>query len=264
MIMPVNWQNNPLFNRLRSNPYQGPVPQMRNSAFMPGNIPFMGRGGGYPSNAYRGPMPTYGRSRTPFPTFGDFRGIASLMAQESARAAATANNQVGAGFGNMSQAQIAQADAMRQAQQQAGSQSPQISLMPMPKSRPMAAPPAMPMQQMGQGLSSQADALRQAQQQASQQFQQQPQSTFFGPSSGNLGQQMGGQSQGGNQMFPGSTPSYGSPQGQSMFSQPSFGGSFGSGKSGGGKGGGIGDIMTVGAAPQTMNAYAAPMSGFFR
>lgn len=165
----------------------------RGPGVQPGNIPFMGMGGGYPSIAYRGPMPTSSRYGAPSPRFGDFSGIVGLMAQQAARAAATANNQLGAGFGDMSQAQNAQGDAMRQAQQQAGSAFPQQIMM-----APM-------------GGTSTADIAN-----------------------------------------------------QERMQQPSSRGAFASGKSGGGKGGGIGDMMNVGTSPQLMNAYAAPMGGFFR
>jgi len=279
------------------NPVAGPG-MLRGPGVMPGNIPFMGMGGGYPSIAYRGPMPSYSRSGRPPPMFGDFRGIAGLMAQEAARAAATANNQVGRGFGDMSQAQIAQGDAMRQAQQQAGPQlttmapaSPTntadiANQMRMQQQARSAAPQQMIMGPAG-GTST-ADIANQArmQQQAQRQAMQ------SGPPQGNPQQQLLAQYQGGNQTFSNPPPVYGPPPGQvgfqdmrysnqtplfgqsmaqaaqnpsqNLFGQPSSGGAFASGKSGGGKGGGIGDMMNVGASPQAMNAYAAPMGGFFR
>lgn len=266
-------------NRQMFNPMMGggygfnPVARpgmLRGPGVQPGNIPFMGMGGGYPSIAYRGPMPTYSRYGAPSPMFGDFSGIAGLMAQQAARAAATANNQIGTGFGDMSQAQIAQGDAMRQAQQQAGSASPQQIMM-----GPV-------------GGTSTADIANQErmQQQAQRQAMQ-----SGAPQGGGL-QQLVAQYQGGNQIFSNPNPVYGPPPGQvgfqdmeysnrtplfgqstaqavqnpsqNLFGQPSSGGAFASGKSGGGKGGGIGDMMNVGASPQAMNAYAAPMGGFFR
>ena len=83
--------NSQMFNPMMGGGYGfNPVARpgmFRSPGVQPGNIPFMGMGGGYPSIAYRGPMPTSSRYGAPPPMFGDISGIVGLMAQKAARAA---------------------------------------------------------------------------------------------------------------------------------------------------------------------------------